>query len=881
MGDGTLPGRAEPGTQCEGVRHGARCLRLASAGLICVLRRAVIWPLVLGLVPSLAMPDTGTPQLSLVGWWRLDEGTGTVAHDLSGNGRHGELVGGPAWVEGHVGEHALSFDGRDDCVLLPDLGTVEQYPFTFTAWVRTSSTEDREMTVVIQEDSSNSGRRVQLYLSSRGEPKWNVRNGNPEVEVIHSVDVRDGGRHFIAGVSRAADRHELYVDAAPPVHSNASVDPPSVNSTAIGNWRSNSRHSKWFEGEIDDIRIYDRALRPAEIREIMGPLPEYRLTVHGGTGGGVYAPGRTVSIEAGPAPPERLFAGWRGDTATMQDPQARSTVIVMPARAAHLSAEYEECGEVLYNGIQLPRSWPPQRQRLAANPALPPYLVSPPAVIPVDVGRQLFVDDFLIERTTLSRSYHRPEFYEGNPVLTPEEPWEWVGRGPMAIPHSGGVCFDPADGLFKMWYITGYQEGVGLAFSEDGLHWQRPQFGHVQEGSNLVYDKGSRGSTVWLHADAEDPARRFVMFSSRPGAVWFSPDGVEWGKPIKTAGPILDRTTIFWNPFRDVWVYSIKATYEGKRARRYWETPELVGHPKATWAEKDDPVLWVGADSADEPREDLRVPCQLYSLDAVAYESLLLGSFIIWRGDYRSNAKTEEAQRQQELGRPKQNSACIGFSRDGFHWHRPDRREFLPKPEEPGAWNWGNSQTAAKSPLVVGDRLYFYVAGRGGLQFPGNTYQDAGGSTGVAFLRRDGFASMDAGPGRGTLTTRPLTFQGRHLFVNVDASGGLLQVEVLDEEGQTIHPFGRDNCVPISTDSTLYAVRWRGVEDLSRLSGRPVRLRFHLTNGRLFAFWVTPDSQGASYGYVAGGGPGFTSNRDTVGQRAMQGTGVAPLEENN
>ncbi len=853
----------------EQSHHVARRLRGQRADLICVLRKAGVSALVVALGSGLAAPDTGTPRPSLAGWWSLGEGAGTMAHDLSGNGRHGVLVGGPVWVEGHAGGHALSFDGEDDCVVLPDLGTVEQYPFTFTAWIRTSCTEDREMTAVIQEDSGNSGRRVQLYLSSRGEPKWNIRNGDPEAEVIYPADVRDGGWHFLAGVSRAADRHELYVDAARPCYSDAFVDSPSVNSAAIGNWQSNPRHSKWFEGEIDDVRIYVRALRPAEIREIMGPLPQHRLTVRGGTGGGVYTPGTTVSIKAGPAPQGKPFTRWRGDTATVQDPQAESTIVVMPARAARISTVYEECGEVLYNGIRLAKDWPLQRERLSADPPLPPYLVSPPEVIPIDVGRQLFVDDFLIEATTLSRSYHRPEFYEGNPVLTPDEPWERVGRGPMAIPHSGGVCFDPADGLFKMWYIAGYQEGVGLAYSEDGLHWHRPRFDHVLEGSNLVYDKGSRASTVWLRADAEDPARRFVMFSSRPGAIWFSPDGVSWGEPIKAAGPMLDRTTIFRNPFRDVWVYSIKATYEGKRARRYWETPELVGHPQSAWSAAEDPVLWVGADSGDEPRDDLRVPCQLYSLDAVAYESLMLGSFIIWRGDYRSDSNTPEAEGQNELGRPKQNSPCIGFSRDGFHWHRPDRREFLPKPEEPGAWNWGNSQTAAKSPLVVGDRLYFHVAGRGGLQFPGNTYQDAGGSTGVAFLRRDGFASMDAGPKRGTLTTRPLTFQGRHLFVNVDAPEGSLQVEVLNNRGRAIRPFGRGNCVPISADSTIHAVQWRGVEDLSRLSGRPVRLRFHLTNGRLFAFWVTPDALGASYGYVAGGGPGFTSNRDTVGRRAM------------
>ena len=435
----------------------------------------------------------------------------------------------------------------------------------------------------------------------------------------------------------------------------------------------------------------------------------------------------------------------------------------------------------------------------------------------------------------------------------------------MAVPHSGGVCFDPEDQLFKMWYITGYQQGVGLVYSKDGLHWERPTFDHVQPGTNMVYDRGSRGSTIWHNAHTDDPAERFVMFSSRPGVIWLSADGIHWGKPVKVAGPLLDRTVLWWNPFRKVWVYSIKAVYEGKRARRYWETPQLVGHRKSTWKAVEDPTLWTGADSADPPRDDLQVPCQLYDLDVVAYESILLGTFIIWRGDYRSNSNTEEAKEQNRLGRPKQNSACIGFSRDGFHWHRPDRRVFLPKSDTPGDWNWGNSQTASKSPLVVGDKLYFYVAGRGGLQSPGNTYQDAGGSTGVAFLRRDGFASMDATEQGGTLTTRALRFGGKHLFVNVDNPSGGLRVEILDSRGKLIPPFSCENCVPVAADKTLHAVRWKDTGDLSGLSGKEVKFRFHLSGGKLYAFWVSPERSGASHGYVAGGGPGFKTNRDTCG----------------
>ena len=64
--------------------------------------------------------------------------------------------------------------------------------------------------------------------------------------------------------------------------------------------------------------------------------------------------------------------------------------------------------EVLYNGITLGSPWPPRLKYPDERAVVPPYLASPPAVIPIDVGRQLLVDDFLIEDTTMTRAGHRP-----------------------------------------------------------------------------------------------------------------------------------------------------------------------------------------------------------------------------------------------------------------------------------------------------------------------------------------------------------------------------------------------------------------------------------------------------------------------------------------
>jgi hypothetical protein len=154
----------------------------------------------------------------------------------------------------------------------------------------------------------------------------------------------------------------------------------------------------------------------------------------------------------------------------------------------------------------------------------------------------------------------------------------------------------------------------------------------------------------------------------------------------------------------------------------------------------------------------------------------MLGLFTIWRGE--------------TLLREKVNEIEIGFSRDGFHWDRPERSTFLGVSPKEGDWNWANVQSAGGCCLVVGDQLFFYVSGRQGR--PGTS--DPGVcTTGLAKLRRDGFASMDWLPdgggiirgrvgGAGTLTTRPVQFKGRHLFVNGDFQQGQLRVEVLDQQ---------------------------------------------------------------------------------------------------
>jgi hypothetical protein len=549
-----------------------------------------------------------------------------------------------------------------------------------------------------------------------------------------------------------------------------------------------------------------------------------------------------------------------------------ASALSVPARRAAalvpLLAPQAAAPATLYNGIRPAVPWPPSYHGLSPTPVTPPYLVDRPEVVPIDVGRQLFVDDFLVEETSLTRSFYRAEYYPNNPILRPATTWEQYDEyaertktrsNPAAMPFSDGVFYDPYERIFKMWYMGGYSQNTCYATSHDGIEWNKPAL-DIVPGTNIVTHGKRDSSTVWLDLAEHDRTRRYKM------ARWYdhymellaSEDGVHWHDMGRT-GLTGDRTTFFYNPFRRVWVYSLRgeSTFGGLgRHRRYWETPDLFAN--VNWR-KDEPVLWTGADAADPRRPEFNVPAELYNLDCVAYESVVLGLFTIFRGE-----RTE---------REKPNDVCVGFSRDGFHWSRPDRRAFLQVSEHVGSWNWANVQSAGGCCLIVGDKLHFYVSGRRGV--PG-TNDPGVCSTGLATLRRDGFVSMDDGTeprvrrvspttAPGTLTTRPVHFSGRHLFVNVDSSAGELRVEVLDRDGRTIVPFSAAACTPVRADSTRARVTWSAAADLARVAGEIVRFRFHIIRGRLYAFWVSPAVDGASRGYVAAGGPGFPGVVDDIG----------------
>ena len=125
-----------------------------------------------------------------------------------------------------------------------------------------------------------------------------------------------------------------------------------------------------------------------------------------------------------------------------------------------------------------------------------------------------------------------------------------------------------------------------------------------------------------------------------------------------------------------------------------------------------------------------------------------------------------------------------------------------------------------------------------------------------------GGADETSSDGEGEIATKPITFSGKHLFVNADCRFGSLKAEFIGRDGRPIPGFSREDCSAFShADSTKTELAFKG-GDLSALVGKTVRLRFFIHCGTLYSFWVSPSARGEARGYVAAGGPDYAGLRD-------------------
>src|SRR5690606_32655752 len=121
----------------------------------------------------------------------------------------------------------------------------------------------------------------------------------------------------------------------------------------------------------------------------------------------------------------------------------------------------------------------------------------------------------------------------------------------------------------------------------------------------------------------------------------------------------------------------------------------------------NDAVFWVNADRLDKPHPAVGDTAQLYTLQGVAYESLTLGAFQIHLGP-----ANEISDKKNE---PKFTEIKLGYSRDGFHWHRPDREAFIKGTYRDSDWDKAFINIPQGICVVAGDTLWFPYTGYSGV----------------------------------------------------------------------------------------------------------------------------------------------------------------------
>jgi hypothetical protein len=440
---------------------------------------------------------------------------------------------------------------------------------------------------------------------------------------------------------------------------------------------------------------------------------------------------------------------------------------------------------------------------------------------------QIFVDlDALEKLDNVQQLLHSAEKHPANPVISPTRPWEREGGGPAA-----SVIFDREEKIFKCWYqgVIGDKLGttqygphtLNYATSTDGVHWDRPDLGlhevcGTKNNNVVVPPEYHDGKDHWESVNKDpfdpDPKRRYKAFgwSSRTGGLHtaFSQDGLNWTHSPGIVVPGGDAQSMMIDTLKKRYVLFVRSG------------------PRATY-ESTDFVHW------SKPNESLPWPHggNVYNHNGFVYGETYLG-WVTW---FHSDEQHPRFPRLE---------LHLLTSRDGLHYSLVTPDAAVVPCGIIGDWDRWMTMLTGAPPARVGDKLHIYYRGFSrrhkpfGLKGGFNDTYEAGG-VGLATIRLDGFASLAAGFDGGQVTTKPVIFEGSTLSINAKADAhARVVVEVLAETGQVIPGYSAEDCTAMTSDRVDHAVSWKANNDVGPLAGRPVRLRFHLTNARLYSYRI-------------------------------------------
>ncbi len=469
----------------------------------------------------------------------------------------------------------------------------------------------------------------------------------------------------------------------------------------------------------------------------------------------------------------------------------------------------------------------------------PILLANQPGTCQVGPAKQLFIDDYVIDRMNGARRVlNQPNRYAGKPIVTAEFPWE--GRAVVAPV----VLWDDQQKHYHMYYWAHYDKDDRIftcyAQSKDGLRWTKPTLG-LYEGpdgtkkNNIVLrgqGRQARMRYVSPNPYAKGRDDRFVMMyiDNVPGLTEFaavSPDGLHWTTTAKigdlrnvTGGPPTPNPPFFL-------------------IEQKWDTSKLDHRYRAIWrTESKDLKTWSGGTWAVQLGEDEDRNLEFYHaashfLGGQTYHGLHLGYLYPYHTDPAGKKLRDGVRMSGTIDNE------LMVSRDTIRWTRVDRGTPFLACGPKGSWDAG--MVFVSPEVVLKDELRFYYGGWALEHAAENNH----GAIGLARLRLDGFVHVEPTDDQATLTTKPFKLMGDVLHINADARRGSIRVAVLDAGGHPIAGLAAKQCQPLTKNGLRQTVRWSGERTLATLSGEPVRLRFHLTGKvKLYAFRLTRAGSG-------------------------------------
>jgi hypothetical protein len=476
---------------------------------------------------------------------------------------------------------------------------------------------------------------------------------------------------------------------------------------------------------------------------------------------------------------------------------------------------------------------------------------------------QLFLDDVLIdEQSDVTRSYHAFDKHPANPIMVADQPWEdsyayVYGR---VMPNEAGdgyhlwysaLDFDDPDGASRVLYAN----------STDGLSWNKPSLGiraYNGNTNNNLFIPRDRPNHIMsvMHTpwDADpDCAYKLINFDAPyqglPGGYFAacSPDGVHLTDVAQN--PVIDTAEVsvgdvghfLWDPWGRRYLGYVKVAGDvaGERRRMVgliasetfdsWPTtaPELVLAPDSI----DD--YWVTAQSLDLAENRTH----FYGVSVFPYQTQLVGLLWIFRAMDPPNCGNDcEPYAGYIFGKI---HVEVVSSRDGVNWTRQQgdltggRQPILELGPE-GAWD-SMMLFTANHPLLEDGEIKLYYGGCD--EDHGSVGTNGSAAVGLATLRKDGFASLDAqGASRGLITTLPLEGAQGPLRLNFrTTTSGSVKVEVLDAQGEVLPGYSEADCDALQGDEIDRAVSWGAVTTLPTFPCE-LRLRFILQDASIYSF---------------------------------------------